>query len=199
MARKGAPGAGRPPRGDIKNKVETFTTRITAETRRALEASAKEHDRSLSQEAEIGLRNYLEKPSGAVRNRALAYIVCNLAAGIEAQTGKDWRSDVFSSMALRGAIEAVLLHFAPAAEERPLVPEAVERRAEKMPPEFAVAYRRPVGLGHFHAHHLIAEIESASRSGMINEWTLPITLNAPLEKLGILAKDLVKSSRNGDR
>ena len=41
MRRKRAPGAGRKPRGEFKNKSRTLTTRITAATREALERAAK--------------------------------------------------------------------------------------------------------------------------------------------------------------
>ena len=190
-ARKRAPGAGRPPRGDIANKVETFTTRITATTRRALEEAAKQHDRSLSQEAEIALRYYLEKPTGARHNQAIAKIVGILAESIEQKTGKNWRTDIFTSMALRYAVEAVLFHLAPGTEEKPDIPPAVEQRVAKMNEEFAVRYRRPAGLGHMTAYSFIEEIENRPRAGqMINEWTLPKGLSASLEMLDLLARDL---------
>jgi hypothetical protein len=189
--RKRASGAGRPPRGNLKNKNSAFTTRITAETRRALEASAKKHRRSLSQEAEAGLRDYLKKPAGEARNRAIAAIIGGLAEGIEQQTGKSWRTDIFTSMAMRYAVEAVLFHLAPGTEENPAIPPAVEKQAAKMSGEFADRYRRPAGLGHMRAYSLIAEIESRPRAGKeTDEWTTPIFLNASQEMIGVLAKDL---------
>jgi hypothetical protein len=191
MARKRAPGAGRPPRGELKNKNSAFTTRITAETRRALEEAARKHGRSLSQEAEVRLRYALEKPTGAARNRAIAYMIGNLAEGIEKQTGKSWRTDVFTSMALRYAVEAVLFHFAPGTGENPEIPPTVEKQATKMPAEFADRYRRPAGFGHMRAYSLIAEIESRPRPNKMNdEWTLPIGINTSLEMIAILAGDL---------
>ncbi len=189
--RKRAAGGGRPPRGELKNKDSVFTTRITAETRHALEAAAKKRGRSLSREAEVGLRYYLEKPAGAARNRAIAFIIGNVAEGIEKQTGQSWRRDVFTSMALRYAVEAILFHLAPGTEENPALPPAVEKQAAKMPNEFADRYRRPAGFGHMRAYSLIAEIEAAPRSSkMIDEWSLPVGMNASLEMLGLLAKDL---------
>jgi predicted transcriptional regulator len=189
--RKRAPGAGRPRKAETDKKGATFTTRISWETRRGLDEAAKKHKRSVSLEAEVALRHYLKKPEGAPRNRALASIVANLAEGIEAQTGKSWRTDIFTSMAVRYAIEAVLFHFAPGTTEAPAIPEAVERQAEKMPPEFAERYRKPAGFGYMRAHHLITEIESRPRPGkMVDEWTLPIGLNASLEMLDIIARDL---------
>ena len=193
LKRKRAPGAGRPPKAEADKKGAAFTTRISAETRRALEASARAHRRSLSQEAEAGLREYLKKPSGSLRNRALAAIIGNLAEGIERETGLSWRSDLFTSMALRYAVEAVLFHFAPGSgsEEKPTIPPAVEAQAAKMPGEFAERYRRPAGFGHMRAYSVITEIENRPRPGkMHDEWTVPIGMNASLEMLAVLARDL---------
>jgi len=191
LKRKRAPGAGRPRKAEADKKGSAFTTRITAETRRALEASARKHRRSLSQEAEAGLRDYLKKPAGEPRNRAIAAITGNLAEGIERETGQSWRTDVFTSMALRYAVEAVLFHFAPGTEETPAIPPAVEKQAAKMPGEFADRYRRPAGLGHMRAYSLITEIESRPRPGRMNdEGTTPIATNASQEMIDLLAKDL---------
>jgi hypothetical protein len=187
LERKRAPGAGRPRKAEADKKGSAFTTRITAETRRALEVSARKHRRSLSQEAEAGLRDYLKKPAGAARNRAIGAIVGNLAQGIEQQTGKSWRTDVFTSMALRYAIEAVLFHFAPGTEKTPAIPPAVEKQAAKMPER----YRRPAGLGHIRAYSLIAEIENQPRKDkIIDEWTTPAGINAPPEMIDLLVGDL---------
>jgi hypothetical protein len=59
LARKRAPGGGRKPRGEIKGKSEWFSTRITPETRAALEREAARNERSLSQESERRLRETL--------------------------------------------------------------------------------------------------------------------------------------------
>jgi hypothetical protein len=52
MARKRKPGGGRKPKGPIRAKSEVFTTRITPETRRAIEREAKRSEQSISQFAE---------------------------------------------------------------------------------------------------------------------------------------------------
>jgi hypothetical protein len=190
LKRKRAAGAGRPRKAEADKKGSAFTTRITAETRRALEASARKHRRSLSQEAEAGLRDYLKKPAGEARNRAIAAIIGNLAEGIEQQTGENWRTDIFTSMALRYAVEAVLFHLAPGTEENPAIPPAVEKQSAKMPGEFADSYRRPAGLGHMRAYSLINEIENRPRAGKMDEWTTPIFMNASQEMIDLVAKDL---------
>jgi hypothetical protein len=194
MKRTRAPGAGRRPMGNIKGKTKTFATRITAETRRALEVAAKRNGRSLSQEAEIILRVGLrdEKPSGKLRNHAVAEAVLYLAEGIELATGESWRKDVFTSMALRAAVEAVLFYFGPGTEEHPTVPPELEKYAAKMPPAFAEQYRDPVGFGHLRASGLVNEIEqSRPRPGkMVDEWDQPIAFNASFRRLGFLATDL---------
>jgi predicted HicB family RNase H-like nuclease len=55
MTAKRAPGGGRKPQGEFKGKASMLCTRITPETRMALEMAAKESGRSLSQEVEIRL------------------------------------------------------------------------------------------------------------------------------------------------
>ena len=55
-ARKRGPGGGRKPKGDITGKGERFSTRITAETREALDREAADSGQSVSQVAERLLR-----------------------------------------------------------------------------------------------------------------------------------------------
>jgi hypothetical protein len=106
------------------------------------------------------------------------------------QVQKSWQTDVFTSMALRYAVDAVLVHVAPGTEENPAIPPAVEKHAAKMG-EFADRYRRPAGLGHMRAYSLIDEIESRPRAGeKTDEWTTPIFMNASQEMIDLLAKDL---------
>src|SRR5262245_39915466 len=57
--RKRAAGGGRKPKGHIKGKFATFSTRITPETRAALEREAARNGRSLSQESELRLQETL--------------------------------------------------------------------------------------------------------------------------------------------
>jgi hypothetical protein len=60
-----------------------------------------------------------------------------------------------------------------------------------MPPEFAERYRTPAGLGFMRAHSLITEIENRPRPGKEhNEMTAPIGINASLEMIDLLARDL---------
>jgi len=179
MPRKRAPGAGRKPKGEFTRKISTFSTRITAETRRALTDAARRSKRSLSQEAEYLLRAGLQKPSGERHNRALALAIVLLAANIEQDAGRTWSSDPFTGMALLHAVEALLLRLIPTAEGPPHVPAAVDNAAARMPPAFAAEFRTPSGFGHMLAHHLLREIEAAGASPVDNdEWSVPIFLRA---------------------
>src|SRR5262245_48238431 len=125
-ARKRAPGAGRKPRGDYSGKTDTFTTRITPQTRRALEQAAATSRRSLSQEVEHRLRLSLNKPAGKAHNRALGHAVVMLAERIERETKQDWRRDTYTGQALCHAVGMMLQYFAAAAEASPVVPPAIE-------------------------------------------------------------------------
>lgn len=199
VVRRRAPGGGRKPKGEISGKGAAFSTRITAETRRTLQEAADRHGRSVSQEAEIALRSYLAKPSGEPRNRALAFIVGHLAENIEARTGKNWREDVFTGMALHSAIEAALVYLVPERQPTPEVPERLEQHVQKMPPEVAQQYLRPGSLGTLRALHLMTEMESAKPAPveMLSEIDLRISSNASLDMLGVLAADLGLAKAKG--
>jgi hypothetical protein len=192
MPRKRAPGAGRKPKGEFAGKTETFTTRITPETRAALERGARKKGVSLSQHVEYLLRTALHKPSSAQqRNQALARAIAFLAENIERETGRGWRDDAFTGQALRYAVEALLFHFAPTPQDSLMIPTPIEARASKMPQEFAERYRTPAGLGHLAAYAMICEVESAAKSSqMINEWTTPIGLHVPDDYAQLLGRAL---------
>jgi hypothetical protein len=194
MAHKRAPGAGRKPKGEITGKTETFTTRITPTTRRALDHAAKQSGMSLSQKVEHLLVAAMQKPSGKRRNRALAGAIALVAERIEKRTGMSWREDPFTGLALRYAIDALALHFVPIGDSTPAIPTTIEAAAAKMPPEFAERYRKPAGFGHTQAFNLITEIEQAM-SPKISEWSLPIFLDASVEVLGLIKRDLDASEK----
>jgi len=200
-ARKRAPGAGRKPRGDYSGKTDTFTTRITRDTRHALEQAATASRRSLSQEVEHRLRLSLHKPAGKEHNRALGHAVVILAERIERETEKDWRRDPYTGQALCHAVGMMLQYFAAAAAaDPPAVPTAIEKKAAKLiAPDFAEHYRKPARFGHLRGLNLVTEIEQAPRPGdpakMIDEWTiwgLPGFDSVPSAALGAIRLNLCK-------
>jgi hypothetical protein len=131
MPRKRALGAGRKPRGPIKGKSDTFTTRITPDLKMALEQEAGRNSRSLSQEIELRLRHSIKQPKrrenamGASPHADLGIIVAQLAAGVTRITGENWRKGAFSFEALRSAVEFALSQLAPMGQVK--VPPAVEQ------------------------------------------------------------------------
>jgi hypothetical protein len=192
--RKRKPGGGRKPGGEFPGKTATFTTRLQPETRLALDEAAKASrpKRSVSAVAEHILKAGLQRPSGAPRSNALAAAVALLAENIEHGTGENWREDEWTGMALRYAVETLLYHCAPTppSEGAPAVPSAIEQTVGKMPPEFAERFRKPAGFGHTLAFHLILEIEQATSSAPINEWSMPIFFTAKPEVLSLIGRDL---------
>ena len=128
MAKNRAPGAGRKPRGEFKGKSATLTTRITAETRAAMERAAQKSGRSLSQEVERRLidsvRNERNRRSDV---RALVEAIAIVAEKVEIATGKHWLQDAFTGDALRHGIEVLVRHFAPHGARPRVLPEASER------------------------------------------------------------------------
>ncbi len=189
--RKRRPGGGRKPGGEFP-KIATFTTRILPETRRALDEAARmsRPRRSVSATAEHILRQGLRKPAGEPRNLAVATAVALLAENIERDAKKNWRDDPFTGLALRYAVEALLFHFAPSPEGTPAVPPAIDEEASKMPPEFAERFRKPAGFGHMLAYNLIHEIEQATSSAPINEWSMPIFFSERPRQLALIGSGL---------
>jgi hypothetical protein len=163
MAKKRAPGAGRKPRGEFQGKTAVLTTRITPETRAALErAASKGKKRSLSQEVEYGLRMYLlwlQRDRERVKHiRALGEAVMLVAQYIERATGQHWNEDAFTGEALRQGCITLLAHFAP--RETPVTPRLVKEIATRLPNKTADAYRDAAGVGVTEAGKVITSIES---------------------------------------
>ena len=191
VKRKRRPGGGRKPSGEFPGKSATFTTRLQPETRRALDDAARKGGHgSVSATAEFILKQGLKKPTGEPRNLALACAVALLAERIEQATAQSWRQDQFTGLALRYAVEALLFHFAPTPEGTPAAPQAVEKAAEKMPPEFAERFRKPAGIGHTLAFNLIHELEQVRSTAAPNEWSLPIFFSEEPAQLGLISRDL---------
>src|SRR5215813_340597 len=114
MAKKRAPGAGRKPRGDYKGKSATLTTRITPDTRAAMDRAAQKSGRSLSQEVEHRLNASIRKDYKHNRHphiRALAEAIAMLTYWVEKRTQKHWNDDPFTAEALRRAIESFVVRF----------------------------------------------------------------------------------------
>jgi hypothetical protein len=120
-------GPGRKPAGTIRSKVSNFSTRITAETRVALETEARATEQSVSQVAEqllrLGIRTkrQREQPDAL---RAFCYLVAELAELIcnyKQADGKpvfDWRTTPFTFEAFRLAIQKLMDAIKPSGEIR---------------------------------------------------------------------------------
>ena len=155
MARKRAPGAGRPPQGEYPNRTAQFTMRMSKETRAGLEREAKRSGRSLSQEAEHRLRQSLKFPEklyrdwGGEHHYGFGRLIAHAAQGIEMSTGKRWRDDAFAARALLAALPIIMDRLMP--DEPPQTPEAVKRSVDAsarfVPVEQAAFYSTPEGVG----------------------------------------------------
>jgi hypothetical protein len=128
-AKRRTKGGGRKPRGDIHGKSKTLSTRITPETRQALETEALARGQSISQVAEqiinLGLQVRRERDRGkASPARALGHIVAELSeviCGFKGEDGKpafDWLTNPFMFQALRMAIPKFMDTIAPTGDVR---------------------------------------------------------------------------------
>jgi hypothetical protein len=162
MARKRAPGAGRKPRGEFQGKSEVLTTRITPETRAALDRAAAKGERSLSQEVEHGLSWYLSvlkrTPERGDHIRALGEAVMLVAQYIERATEQQWNEDAFTGEALRQGCTSFIAHFAP--RGTPFKPRLIKEVATRLPSKAAKTYGDPKSVGITEAGKVITSIES---------------------------------------
>ena len=158
MAKKREPGAGRKPRGEFKGKSATLTTRITPETRTAMERAARKSGRSLSQEVERRLNDSVRNERNRRSDvRALAEAIAIVAEKVEKATGKHWLQDAFTGEALRGGIETLVRHFAPHSAR--VIPPKVEEAAARVLPEASERDRSPTRIGEIEAFKVITMIE----------------------------------------
>jgi len=161
MVKKRSPGGGRKPVGEFKGKTATITTRVTPETRTALERRANEHKppRSLSQEIERALREWVyQDRRGHAHVRGLAHAITLLIRTIEEITQRRWLDDAFTCQAVRLGIETLLFHFGP--QGAPAVPASIVAASAKMPAEAADRFQTPLGFGERKAFDLVAQIEA---------------------------------------
>jgi hypothetical protein len=119
MPRKRAPGGGRKPAGPISGKLSNFSTRITSETRVALETQADASGQSISQVAERMIRlglDTVEEREHSNPTQALTYLIGFLAEGCVvnlAGTQYHWNKDSFLFDALTQTIEWMLTRLRP--------------------------------------------------------------------------------------
>jgi hypothetical protein len=136
------PGAGRKPSGPITGKTQNFSTRITEETRGALEVEKALSGHSISQVAERLLRLGLEMHRSRENDdptRALNYLIGTLASicsGVRRDgTRREWNNDRSVFEAFRLAIIKLLEYLKPIGEvdsslDGPLVGQSPDQRAE---------------------------------------------------------------------
>jgi hypothetical protein len=161
MVRRRSPGAGRKPQGEFRGKSATLTTRITPETRAALERAAKKSSRSLSQEVEARLNLSLRKQRTIDRRhiRALGEAVMLTTLYIERATKKAWNEDAFTGQAVRQGCDSLISHFAP--RGMPKTPFSIaEAAAGKSGGEAGDANLVANGVGSTEAGKVISMIES---------------------------------------
>jgi hypothetical protein len=169
---------GRPPQGDIKGKSKTLTTRITLETRTALDRGAHEANVSLSQHIErllkIATRKHIQRRPDI---QAIAEFVALLIESIETETDRKWQEDAFTSAAIRHAMENLLLHYGSRGEV--VVPPKVEEYAADLGHSehakiledigidvhdvLSASLRTPDGFGRWHCTGIITRIGSIVR------------------------------------
>ena len=121
--RKRGPGGGRKAQGPIAGKSANFSTRITPETRGALEAEAKLANQSVSQMAEQLMKSGLSTRRARKNTdplSALAYLVSRLADDcvMASPDGRrfEWNTDPFINNEFQVAVSLLIEHLRPQGE-----------------------------------------------------------------------------------
>ena len=142
MVKPRKPGGGRKPAGPLKGKVSTFSTRITAETRGALEAESAASGQSISQVAERLLQLGLDlrrRQEAGDPIRALGYLLGAMAYACQstAEDGRlcEWNTDPAIFAAFQSAVGTLLDRIRPPGEintsiEGPLLGNSPENHGE---------------------------------------------------------------------
>jgi hypothetical protein len=160
-------GGGRKPKGAIHSKSEVFTTRITAQTRAAIEAEAERSGQSISQVAERLLILGIETRRRRQNNRslrALCFLIEELAMRISgnkllkvsSRQENGWRTNPFRYKAFKIAVQSLLEALAPSGEINPPSDKWFEVFGNN--PEFAAliknTYASPENLAAANFEHL---------------------------------------------
>src|ERR1700704_2235903 len=126
--RKRAPGAGRKPKGPISGNAGWLQARIAEDLRAQLEQAAARNGRSLSQEAQVrlkdsfGLSAKLQKAWGPKDVQSLAYLVSRVVRSVHSVAGASvfdeagdlaWHRNPFTHAAVCAAISTLLAHYKP--------------------------------------------------------------------------------------
>jgi hypothetical protein len=168
-ARKRRPGGGRKPSGSFAGKAETFSTRITPETRAALEREASATGQSISQVAErllwVGIAERRRRAK-ARPLRALCFVIEQIALDVGSDRYLDpgqysdrhqaaaveeilneWRTEPFRFRAFEIAVAKVLNALRPKGEMKPPYSNNVIERFELLKEIF----KSPESLAEFAA------------------------------------------------
>jgi len=158
--RKRAPGGGRKPKGPISGNAGWLQARITADLHDRLKREAEQNGRSVSQEAQVRLKESFDLPAelqkawGPPHIKALAQLVSRAVRSVETTAGADpfaeagdlaWHRNSFTHAAVCAAVAAVLAHYKPARSMQ--TPPEVKKRAAMFGKEQAAAQCTPESVG----------------------------------------------------
>src|SRR5262245_23108127 len=105
MSRRRAPGAGRKPRGPYRGNSASLSLRVRPETKAELEHLAAEHGRSLSQEMQLAVTEWIrrhQKPQRHVTGLMEAFT--HIAQWVEKTTERRFLDDAFTAGSIADGI-----------------------------------------------------------------------------------------------
>jgi hypothetical protein len=178
--KKRAAGGGRKPKGPISGNAGWLQARITVDLHERLKRAADENERSVSQEAQVRLKESFDLPAelqkawGAPHVKALAQLISRVVRSVETSAGEApfaveagelaWHRDPYTHAAVVVAINTILAHYKPTGAVK--VPKEVEKRTawieQESGKEQAANQRRPESTGLSCALGLLNQVASYS-------------------------------------
>jgi hypothetical protein len=160
-------GPGRKPKGPISGNSGWLQARITEELSAQLKRAAGENGRSLSQEAQLRLKESFELPAkmrdawGPPEVRALAQLVSRLARSVQSSVSPNpfeagelaWHRNAFTHAAVEAAIRIVLARF------KPTGPAEIPARVKESRTYLAPDEMTPEGIGRAIAMGMLSQYD----------------------------------------
>jgi hypothetical protein len=178
--KKRASGGGRKPQGPISGNTAWLQARITADLQDRLKHEAAQNGRSVSQEAQLRLKESFDLPAelqkqwGPPHIKDLAQLVSHVVRSVETSASGNpfaenagefaWHRNAYTHAAVVAAVNAILANYKPAGAAQ--VPEAVEKSTEWIERESGkeqAAYQRaPESIGLACARGLLSQVATYS-------------------------------------
>jgi predicted transcriptional regulator len=166
MSRRRALGGGRKPHGPYGANTENLSLRLRADIKTELERLAGDHGRSVSQEAQAALAEWIRRHQEQQRHiTGLSEAFAAFVKQVEEATQKRFTEDRFTVAAVQVGTPILFWQLlgGPTQGEPP-TPNAIETAASRMPPETRERYTSPMGVAEAAVMFVTTLVKNAASS-----------------------------------